>query len=142
MKAHLKDKFRTESNFKFVAAAIVVLGLIGMLIFAPRGKEFQLTAEREIKVAMEVCRASTEWVLANRRRLKIDAAELTHIKVNGQVPKFKYTKTPKVVYIASGFDAPNMLNNIFCEVTHAATKQKYYFDYENRVWRDKIRFRR
>ena len=120
----------------------IVLGLIGTLIFAPRGKEFNITAEKEIKIAMQVCEASREWVEANRSRLKIDESKLGHIKINGRIPKFKYTKTPKVLFIASGFNAPNMLNNIFCEITHAATKQKYYFDYENRIWKDKVRFRR
>lgn len=142
MRQDFKDRLRTESNWKFVIAAIFVLGFIGTLVFSPRGKEFHLTSEEEIKVAFQICENSREWVENNRSRLKIDEAKLSHIRVNGKIPKFKYVKTPQVIFIASGFDAPNMTNDIFCEVIHPATKKRYYFDYTNRIWKDKVRFRR
>ena len=142
MRQDFKDRLRTESNWKFVIAALFILGWLGTLIFAPRGKEFHLTSEKEVKVAMQICQNSTEWVEANRSRLKIDEAKLSHIRVNGEIPRLKHVKTPKVVFIASGFDAPNMLNEIFCEVMNPATKHKLYFNYGSRTWTDKIRFRR
>lgn len=142
MRADLKDKFRTESNWKFIIAAVFVLGWIGTLIFAPRGKDFHITSEREVRVAMQICQNSAEWVEANRSRLKIDQSRLGHIKVNGEIPKFKHVKKPQVVFIASGFDSPNMMNEIFCEITNPATKQRIYFNYGNKTWTDKVRFRR
>jgi len=142
MRADLKDKFRTESNWKFIIAALFVLGWLGTLIFSPRGKDFNITSEREVKIAMQICQNSQQWAQANRSRLKIGDSKLDHIKVNGEIPKFEYVKKPQVIFIASGFDAPNMMNDIFCEVTNPATKQKIYFNYGNRAWTDKVRFRR
>lgn len=143
MRNDLKDKLRTESNFKFVAAAAIVLGLIFMLVFSPRGKKYYMAAEEDVKVAMQICQNSTEWVKANKSRLKMGSqSKLDHIKVDGEIPKLKHAKTPQVIFIASGFNAPNMTNHIFCEIIHPATKKKYFFNYDDRSWSDKARMRR
>ena len=143
MRQDLKDRLRTDSNFKFVAAAIVILGLLFLLIFSPRGKDFYLTSDKEVRIGMQICQNSTNWVITNRHRLKLGQdSKLDHIKVNGEIPEFEHLKTPQVIFIASGFDAPNMTNDIFCEIIHPATKEKYYFDYSKRAWTNKVRFRR
>ncbi|MFK7839179.1 MAG: hypothetical protein AB8B83_02515 [Bdellovibrionales bacterium] len=143
MRADLKDKLRTESNLKFIVAALFVIIGIGVMIFEPRGKEFQMTSAKEVKIAMQICQNAKGWVEANRSKLKLgSASRLDHILVNGQKPNMEYVKTPQVIFISSGFNSPNMTNNMFCEVINPATNEKIYFDFEKRVWRDNVRFRR
>jgi len=143
MRHDFKDRLRTESNFKFIAAACLVLGFIGVIIFTPRGKDFNARSQEEVKIAMQICQASKSWVQANRSHLKLgNASKLDNIPINGNIPEFKYTKTPQVIFISSGFNSPNMTNNMFCEVINPMTKQKLYYDYEKGIWRNKIRFRR
>ena len=143
MRADLKDKFRTESKLKFVIAAVLVLGIIATLIFAPRGKEFNMTSEQEVKTAMQICENSRTWVKTNRSKLKLGKqSKLGHITVNNEIPDLKYVKTPQVIFVSSGFNSPNMTNDMFCEVVNPATKKKLYYDYEKKEWRNKIRFRR
>lgn len=142
MRQDLKDKFKSENKLKFVAAAAIIIGLISTVILNPRGDKFYMESEKEMKIAMQICQESTEWVNANRQKLKIDAAKLDHIKVNGKIPKLEHVKTPKVIFISSGFVSPNMLNDLFCEITHPATKKTFYYNYEDRTWSNKLRFRR
>jgi len=143
MRNDLKDKLRTESNFKFVLAACLVLGLIGTLIFAPHGKDFYLEAEEDVKTMMQICQNSAAWAKANRSKLKLGKqSRLTNIKVNGEIPTLKHAKTPEVIFLASGYETPNSVNDIACEITNPATKKKFYYIYDDQRWTDRVRFRR
>ena len=142
MRQDLAARFRTESKIKYVVAALIVIGLIAAIFVKPRGAEFNKAVERELQLARAICINAENWVFSNIEKLKLNEAILDHIPVNGRKVELKEVKYPQIIFLIGGFRSPNMPLDLSCEIKDPRGGQKYYYNYEKKLWTDKVRFRR
>ncbi len=135
---------REQSKFKVFIAFLIVITLLFTLLLKPHGKKYMAEVEEELKVARLICEQSTDWVLENVDRLKLDNNMLETMTGDGNKIKFKHVKYPRAVLLHDGYGHPNAQVEFYCTFRDPSTSdgQIFYFDYRTRTWIDKTISRR
>ncbi|MCB1562159.1 MAG: hypothetical protein KDJ75_01155 [Alphaproteobacteria bacterium] len=140
---NIKKLLTGTSKTKLVIAAFIVGGILFVAFLDPHDPEYHQAVDQELKLAKRVCEESLGWVMQNPERLKMDNSSLEHIKINGQSVRFEKIKPPYVLFWHSGFVHPGAANEIYCTFSDPRdSTADFYYSYEQRIWIDKIRFRR
>ena len=136
--------FQEESNFKLIAAAVVICGILYAALYNPYDDDYLAEVEEELKLSRVICERSTNWVLNHTARLKLNNHVLEQLDVDGKKIKLEHVKYPQAVLLHDGFGHPNAQVELYCtfEDPRGNTGKSYYFDYRQRQWIDKTISRR
>ncbi|MCB1720346.1 MAG: hypothetical protein H6860_00155 [Rhodospirillales bacterium] len=143
---HLKKWLKDQPKSRIIPAGLIVLILL-YIILGPRfGREYQIQIYNELQLAAAICENSRNWVLADPGRLKLGQGDLRHIPVNGRHIELKYVDYPTVMFLDSGIKKTTgrrTAQDIYCVYAdpRVAGDRKYY-KYDERIWVEKVRFRR
>lgn len=142
---NLRKWFKGQSRLKLIFAVTVLLA-VAYVIFSRSyySKEYHHAVDAEIEIAKYICENSGETVARNKDLLKLDQGDLRDVLVNGQRTQLKHVKYPKVMFFKTGIKniGAEDRGDIFCVFSDPRSSTlTYYYDYEERSWKDKMRFR-
>ena len=143
----IKIWFKEQSNFKLAIAAIIFIALCYVLFGWKYDKEYNKEVISEIRLAQNICENSLKWVSENTKRLKMGHSDLRNIKINGKKVELEHVKYPEVIFLDSGIRMiqknKKTATDLYCVVSDPRSSgTNYYYNYENRLWVNKVRFRR
>ncbi len=138
--------FRDQANGKLIVATIILLG-IGYVVFGfGYDQKYHEQVNGELKLAAILCENSFDWVMADPKRLVMGRGDLHEVRVNGETIPLKHVKYPKVIFLDSGIRNINKsttATEIYCVFKDPRTTSKqFFYKYDERIWVDKVRFRR
>lgn len=137
----LRNQPRTNLLF-----ALVILGAVTYVIVSQSfyTKEYHMAVEAEIDLAKRICENSGDTIAKNKDLLKLDQGDLRDVIVEGKTAKLKYVKYPKVMFFETGVENIRGIDrsDVFCVFSDPrSASQVYYYDYNERGWKDRMRFR-
>lgn len=139
-KDDIRQWLKSQPRFKLGVAALIIVVLPVFIFSRPQGSDFRRHATQEIEIARKICIVSYDHVMANPDRLKMDNNVLNDIPVDGEIPRLKYVRYPKVVYMHNGFARINTEESFYCVIedprgVNEYGTSAYYYDYKDRSWR-------
>ena len=147
--AETKQWFKEQSNSKLIFAALIIIGVIYVAFGFGYDAEYHEEVEIEKRWAQAICENSYEWVMADTQRLKLGKSDLRNVKVNGRKVKLEHIQYPEVLFLDSGISKITIkggggatAEDLFCTFKDPRGSGEYFYNYENRQWVDKARFRR
>jgi len=142
----LRKWYRDQPKARLIAAALIILALLYIIVGPRFGRDYQRQIYNELLLAEAICESSRTWVLANLRRLKLGQGDLRHITVNGKPVELEYVAYPKVMFMDSGIEKigkGRTAQDIYCVYGDPRTAgDRKYYKYDERIWVEKVRFRR
>jgi len=145
-KYNLRKWYDDQPKIGLIAAALIIIALL-YIILGPRfGREYQLQVYNELQLAAAICENSRQWVLSDPQRLKLGQGDLRHIPVRGQTVKLEYVDYPTVMFQDSGIKkttGDRTAQEIYCVYADPRVAgDRRFYKYDERIWVDKVRFRR
>ncbi len=126
----------------------IVIGLIVYVTFLnPHDRKFYRDAAKEVQIARYICETSIDWVMLNRKRLKLGHSDLRNFKYDGKnTANFKRMSYPEILFYDTGVrsaigDDTNHVQ-LLCTYKDPRDNSKHYYNYRIRSWVSGARYHR
>lgn len=141
----IKDWYGDQPKSRLLMAVLIIAGIVYVFFGFGYGKEYHDQVNTELEMAKFICENSSDYVQQNPDRLKIGKANLKNLEFDGERLELEYVRYPEVIFLESGFsnlDRSKTARDIYCHYSDPRdSTADYYYNYEKRIWKEKIRFR-
>lgn len=142
----IKRYVEEQSKAKLIFGAVIVVGLIILVFFNPRDKNYMRAVAAEVEIAKRICLNAANIVQTDTSRLKIGNNTLNDIPVDGKIPVLRYVEYPKVMFFRNGFARHENIDELFCTFkdprgTNEFGSGHHYYDYKTSQWKARTRTR-
>ncbi len=143
--AEIKDWVTEQPNSRLIISVLIIIGA-GYVVFGfGYGKEYHEQVNEELELAKMICETSADFIQRNPERLKHGKSELNKLTYNGERIKLEHVKYPEIIFLESGFvnlNRTKSARDVFCYYSDPRdSSADYYYNYETKLWQDKVRFR-